>query len=194
MINGLALFLSAVVGQLETPDDATVHCRVTGLFQPDRVQDLERQVAEISTNADQPAPIVSVLSVDYDKADVTLAFDPDAAAFKGKSPEQVRTHVHEQLHHVSRGAFSLFPVSAVDPAALKEEVISVAGLDCKGCAYGAYRAVAPVEGVERAVVSFKDGRVTAWIDPAKTNRAALITALKKSQVDVLEPEALAEPQ
>ena len=65
--------------------------------------------------------------------------------------------------------------------------VAVAGLDCKGCAYGAYRAIAMIDGVERAVVSFRDGHVTARIDPAKTNREALVTALRKAQVDVTQP-------
>jgi len=40
-------------------------------------------------------------------------------------------------------------------------------------------------------VSFKDGHVTAWIDPAKTSRNALAGALKNAQVDVIEPETAA---
>ena len=42
----------------------------------------------------------------------------------------------------------------------------MAGHDCKGCNFGLYRAIASIDGVERAVASFKEGYVTAWIDPA----------------------------
>ena len=44
-----------------------------------------------------------------------------------------------------------------------------------------------LDGVERAVVSFRDGHVTARIDPAKTNREAIVTALRNAQVDVTQP-------
>ena len=64
--------------------------------------------------------------------------------------------------------------------------IGVAGLDCKGCAYGAYRTLAKIDGVERATVYFKQWIVTARVDPSKTNREALVAALKKAEVDVLE--------
>ena len=43
----------------------------------------------------------------------------------------------------------------------------------------AYEAVANIDGVEQATASFKDGRVTALIDPTKTDRAKLEDALKK---------------
>jgi copper chaperone CopZ len=58
----------------------------------------------------------------------------------------------------------------------------VLGLDCKGCCLGAYESIAKIEGVEQATASFKLGLVTALIDPAKTNRAALETALKQRNV------------
>jgi len=62
--------------------------------------------------------------------------------------------------------------------------ISIAGLDCTGCSYGAYLAVYKIDGVENATASFKEGAVTAWIDPNKTNRAALEEALTKRGVTV----------
>ena len=41
-----------------------------------------------------------------------------------------------------------------------------------------------MDGVEQATASFKDGKVTALIDPARTSRDALVDALKKRQVNV----------
>jgi cation transport ATPase len=67
---------------------------------------------------------------------------------------------------------------------LKSIEISVAGLDCKACALAAYESIYRLEGVERATVSFREGRVVAVIDPAKTDRAALEAALKKKGVQV----------
>ncbi len=66
--------------------------------------------------------------------------------------------------------------------------IPVAGLDCKGCAFGAYKAVIEIEGVEQATASFKLGLIRAWIDPARTNRPALEDALRRRQVEVLSGE------
>ncbi len=65
---------------------------------------------------------------------------------------------------------------------LTRVVIPIAGLDCKACGLAAYEAVAKIDGVEQAAASFREGRLTALIDPAKTNREQLEDALKKKQV------------
>ncbi|HTU22227.1 MAG TPA: hypothetical protein VMG10_29580 [Gemmataceae bacterium] len=44
-----------------------------------------------------------------------------------------------------------------------------------------------IDGFETATASFREGRMTALIDPAKTNRATLEAALKKRGVDVKAP-------
>lgn len=168
--------------------DVTVQYRLGGLFQPDRVDDLRRQAGTLKID-DRDAPnAVKLVGVDYEAAVVTFAYDADSPHFKNRNPQQVHDLINNLLRNVSRGGFSVSPPSDPKPDRLVRERIAVAGLDCKGCAYGAYRAIAPIAGVERAVVSFKEGHVTGWIDPAKTNREALIAALKKAQVDVTDPE------
>ena len=92
-----------------------------------------------------------------------------------------------KLAHASNHTFHVKPRSTAQRAKLKTVVILVAGLDCKACALAAYEAVARVDGVEQATASFKEGLVTALIDPEKTNRAALAEALKKRNVTLKTP-------
>jgi copper chaperone CopZ len=63
----------------------------------------------------------------------------------------------------------------------------VLGLDCKACALAAYESIAKIDGVEQATASFRDGLVTARIDPARTSRAALEEILKKRGVTLKGP-------
>jgi copper chaperone CopZ len=65
--------------------------------------------------------------------------------------------------------------------------ISVSGLDCKGCGLAVYEIVGRTDGVAQALVDLKGGRLVAFIDPEKTNKAALEEALKKRQVKVNSP-------
>ena len=57
-------------------------------------------------------------------------------------------------------------------------------LDCKGCRYGAYIAIAKMDGVERAIVKADSRTLIAWIDSSKTNKEALEAALKKARVEL----------
>lgn len=178
----VALFVS----QSLWAEDVQVQYRLTGLFQPDRVEDLRSQAGELRSDRNGPVE-VRLVNVNYDTAVATFRYDSDSQHFKNRKPEQVLEHLNNMLRGVSRGSFSAFPLSDLKPEDGREEKISVAGLDCKGCAYGAYRAIATIDGVERAIVSFKDGHVTARIDPKKTSREALVSSLKKAQIDVTEP-------
>ena len=62
--------------------------------------------------------------------------------------------------------------------------IPIVGLDCRACSLAVYEMVYRLKGVELATASFKDGKVTALIDPQKTNRTALEMALKSKQVEL----------
>ena len=66
--------------------------------------------------------------------------------------------------------------------------IGVVGLDCKACSFAAYNIVAGVDGVEQATCSFKDGLITALIDPAKTQKAVLEDTLKKRNVTLKQDQ------
>lgn len=183
----LPILLFLVLARPALAEEVRVCYRVTGLFQPDRVEDLRRQAGALALREGNATAVAKLAGVDYESAVVTFSYDAGAAPFKNRKPEQVLEKLNQELRARSRGAFQLFPVGATERGNLREERIPVAGLDCKGCAYGAYRAIAMIDGVERAVVNFREGHVTARIDPAKTNRAALVTALRKAQVDVTNP-------
>jgi copper chaperone CopZ len=169
-------------------EELKVQYRLTGLFQPDRVDDLRRQAGSLLIDEKDGRPDLKLVEVNYDAAVVTFAYDTNSKHFKNQKPEQVLERINGLLSNVSKGSFKAFPLSKPKPDQLKEVRIAVAGLDCKGCAYSAYRSIATIEGVDHAVVSFKDGQVTAWIDSAKTNRDALVAALKKAEVDVIDAE------
>lgn len=172
-------------------EDVKVQYRLTGLFDLDRVDDLRRQAGTLTINDGIAPANVKLVNVDFETAVVTFAYDSDSKLFKDKNPQQVQELVNGQLRNVSRSTFNVYPLSTRKPDQLKQERIAVAGLDCKGCAFSAYRFVAVIDGVERVAVSFKEGHVTATIDPAKTNRKALIAALKNAEVDVIDPEPAA---
>lgn len=149
--------------------------QITGLFSPDRVDDL-REVM-------QKLPDIKLLSVDFPHAQAAFRYDA-AKAFPGAKPEQIVERFNDLLRSASRGTFGVKPLPAKDQDKLTAIEIRVAGLDCKGCAYAAYLAIYQLEGVERAAVSFKEGRVTALIDPAKTTRSKLEAALQQRGVQV----------
>ena len=171
--------------------------RVLGLFQPDRVDDLRETVASM--------PDFELADVEFESGEATFRFDAVALFGRNKTPDQIAENFSQRLRQISNGTFEALPVSAFPQEKQVEVKIPIAGLDCKGCSYGAYLAVHKLDGVERATASFRDGFVIAWIDPDKTNRAALEEALtnrrvtlrgtKKIGIDdepMLDPEAMAE--
>jgi hypothetical protein len=149
--------------------------RVTGLFAPDRVEDLRAAFTEI--------PGITLLSIDYEEAEMTVAFAP-AKAFPGSKPEQWVERVNDRVRAASGHTFGVKPRRTVPREKLQSMTIPVAGLDCKACCLAAYEAVAAIDGVERATASFKDGKVTALIDPRRTERAKLEEALRKRGVSL----------
>lgn len=168
-------------------EEVKVQYRVSGLFQPDREDDLRRLAGSPTIRDGDASTPTRLVEVDYETALVTFAYDPESKPFQGKTPEQVRDLFEGFVRNASRGTFILHPPSPLKPGELRQVRIAVAGLDCKGCAFGAYRAVDQIDGVVRAVVDFEEGHVTATIDPTKTSREALIAGLEKAEVDVTEP-------
>ena len=148
--------------------------RVTGLFQPDRVEDLGRLLAQL--------PEVKLVSVDFKSAEAVFSYD--AAKLGGGKPEKALEHLDNLVRNASRSTFGIKPLSATLREKLTPVEIGVFGLDCKACALVAYEAVAKIDGVEQATASFKEGRVTALIDGTKTRRESLVEALKKAHVEI----------
>jgi len=180
MVTGL-LGLGAVVfcPGLVVANEQMATFRLLGLFQPDRSEDFREIISS-------KIPDLVVIKIDYDQGIVELKFDPDSLLNKAK-PAQYLERLENLLRQASNGTFSLLPLSKTNPAKLEKIEIRIAGLDCKACGFAAYEAVAKLDGVERATVSFKEGRLLAWVDPMKINRAMLVDALQKKRVDVLKP-------
>ena len=166
-------------------EDICISYRLTGLLHPDRVADLRQQAAELPASGPNQAVEVKLVDVNYDTNVVTFSYD-GTKTFQNQKADQIQNRIDQLLRQASKGAFSISPMGSLKPENLKMERIAVAGHDCKGCNYGLYLAIASIEGVERAVASFKEGHITAWIDPSKTNREALVAALKKKEVSMVE--------
>jgi hypothetical protein len=157
------------------PKPETITYRVTGLFSKDREADLRAAFKEL--------PDFKLLAVDFDHAEVTLEFTL-GTVFPGQKPERVTELVNDKVRSITHATFGIKPRSAVARDRLKEVVVPVAGLDCKACCLAAYEIVAQVDGVVQATASFKDGRVTARIDPSKADQGKLEEALRKRGVAV----------
>ncbi len=152
--------------------------QITGLFMKGREQDLREAVAKI--------PHIQLVNIDFENAEATFIYDP-AKAFPGTKTEQIVERFNNLLKSASHHTFGVKPLRSVPLEKLRLIEIPVAGLDCKACSLAAYEAIYRLEGVERATASFREGRVTALIDPAKTDRAKLEAALKKRGVQLKSP-------
>lgn len=174
----LALLLLSANSAEVTADDQTVlekqkTFRVTGLFSPDREADLKEVMKEL--------PEIALLRVDFKTSEAVFEF-VSAQAFPGAKPEQIVERFDNRLRTLTRGTFGIREVCAIPREKLKFVEIPIAGLDCKGCSLAAYDTVYRLEGVEQATASFKDGLVTAWINPEKTSRDVLEAALRKRNI------------
>ncbi|HSJ01745.1 MAG TPA: heavy metal-associated domain-containing protein [Verrucomicrobium sp.] len=152
----------------------SVTYRVTGLFSPDREADLKASL-------EQQLPDIQLASVDYPHGEAAFRYDP-ALAFKGVKPADILKRFDEKLRTASSGTFGIQPRFTIAPEKLVRVEIPVVGLDCKACSFAAYETVAKLEGVAQATASFREGLVTALIDPGKTNKEALEEALRKKQI------------
>ena len=168
-----SVLLFGAVASADEPVRAT-H-QVFGLFAPDRVADLKVAAEEL--------PGVKVIEVNFELAEATFEYD-QKAVFGAAKPDQLVKLFDSRLRTVSQSTFGIKPGRSLPADKLERVEIAVAGLDCKACSFAAYEIVAKLDGVERATASFREGRVTAMIDPAKTDRAKLEDALKKRNVVV----------
>lgn len=161
----------------ETPPP--LRYQITGLFSPDREQDLREAFAQI--------PQIKLVNIDYKNAEIALQYDP-AKVFPNTKPAEILQKLDNLVKTTSNHTFGVKALRATPLDKLKLIEIRVAGLDCKACGLAAYEAVAKLDGVEQATVSFRDGRVTAWIDTEKTERGKLEAALTKLGVQLKAPK------
>ena len=180
---GLLFALFAVAPMPSFADDDpkpanTIKHQITGLFFIDREKDL-REVFE-------KLPAFKLLKVDFANAEASFEYEP-AKAFPGAKPEQIVEQFDNLLRGASNHTFGVKPLRTIDKDKLKLIEIPVVGLDCKACSLGAYDAVYRLKGVECATASFKEGRVTALINPELIDRVELETALKQRGVQIGTP-------
>lgn len=150
--------------------------QITGLFCPERKQDL-RDLCE------QKLTKFKLVSIDYANAEATFAYDP-AVVFPGAKPEQYVERFDNELRNASRHTFGAKPLRTIAKDKLQLVEIPIAGLDCKACSLAVYEIIAKLPGVEQANASFRLGRATALIDPAKIDQARIEMALKQRGVSI----------
>ena len=163
----------------------TIKHQITGLFSPDREKDLRNVFATL--------PEIKLGQIDYAKAEAEFVYDP-AKVFPNAKPEQLVEQFDNILRNASRSTFGAKPLCTTPDDELKFVEIPVLGLDCKACCLAAYESIYKIEGVERATASFKDGLVTAWIHPDKTNVTALEEELRKKGVTLPDRSSGGSPE
>jgi len=173
LVSTFATTASTADVKADTPEKFTY--QVTGLFQPDRENDLREVFAETVG--------IRLVSLDYKTAEAVVEFDPKKL-FPGAKPADILKRFDEMLRTATQGTFGVKPPRSTPAEKLQWIEIVIEGLDCKACSLGAYDAVFKLEGVEQATASFKEGRVRAWINPEVTSREKLEAALKQRRVPV----------
>ena len=163
-------------------EEQTGTYRLIGLSAPERESDLREVMKTV--------PDVALVSLDIAKAEVNLRFDAEKLFLPAKSkqppaPDKITERLNSLIGGASKNTFSLTERSTVPADKLTKVEILIGVLDCKGCRYAAYQAVAKLDGVERATVSATPSAIIAWIDATKTKREALEEALKKVRVDLV---------
>lgn len=173
-----AVLLFSTAGVRAEEQTSTYH--LGGLFEPSRVDEFRKLLAD-------EAPELKAEKIDFEKAEVTLRYElaslfSDGKVPKGFTAEKLREKIDQTIRGKSKGTFQLTWPSSVEPEKQTRVDIKVGVLDCRGCRFGVYQIVAKIDGVDRATITADTHVLTVWIDPAKTNREALESALKKSQV------------
>ena len=174
--------LSLVLPLLHAEEQTGTY-RLFGLSAAEREADLREVLAKV--------PEVTLVSLDAAKAEVTLRFEaeklfPPTKAKQPPAADKITARLDTLIGTASTRTFGITERSTVPADKLTKVEILIGVLDCKGCRYAAYQAVAKLEGVERATVSATPSAVIAWIDATKIKRDALEDALKKARVDLVQ--------
>jgi hypothetical protein len=160
----------------EISDAHTINLRVTGLFAAERA-DVFRSLMDKFVE-------VKLVTVDFDAAEATFAYDSECDLFKGAGADQIAERINNRVRQLSNHTLGLKPLGTLPREQWPRIEIPIVGLDCPACSLAAYEILMQAEGVEQAVASFHDRRAIAWIDPSRTNREKLVEALKQRQVVV----------
>jgi len=154
-------------------EPTSTNVRIAGLFSPDREKDL-RELFE-------QWPEVKLVRIVFARSEAELSFDSEKLFPKAK-PADVIARLNDRVRSLSSSTFGVKPLCEVPWDKLTLVEIPIAGLDCKACCLAAYEIVAKIDGVEAATASFREGRLTATIDPTKTTKAKLEAVLKERGV------------
>jgi hypothetical protein len=177
LMNLCSMILSVLI-PCSTARADTIKHQITGLFSMDREKDLRATFAQI--------PEIRLVSIDFKNAEVTLEYST-GKVFANAKPGEIIQRLDGMVKAASNHTFGVKPLRTVPREKLRLIEIPVAGLDCKACCLAAYEAVYRLEGVEIVTASFREGRVTALIDPEKTDRSKLEAALKQRGVVAKSP-------
>jgi hypothetical protein len=169
----LSFVTCAIADDAELP---IVKHQITGLFCPEREKDL-REIFETKLVD------YKLVSIDYKNAEASFRYDP-VKVFPGAKPEQIVERFDNQLRDATKHTFGVKPLRITPLEKLKLVEIPIVGLDCKACCLAAYEGVYKLKGVETATASFKEGKITALIDPEQTDQATLEMALKQRGVEL----------
>ena len=149
--------------------------QITGLFSTDREQDLREVFGKL--------PEFKLIAIDFANAEASFEYDP-AQAFPGAKPEQIVERFDNLVRGASNHTFGVKPLRTIEKAKLKPVEIPIVGLDCKACSLAVYEMIYRLKGVESATASFKEGRVTALINPELIDRVELEMTLKQRGVQI----------
>lgn len=120
-----SLYLHA---QGKPPIPRQLKCRVLGLFMPERERDLKDLLEKTGK--------FKLIALDFAKAELTVEFD-SAQVWSGEKPNRYLELFNNELRNGSRGSFSAKELIQTPADKLRWVEITVVGLDCKGCSFGA---------------------------------------------------------
>ena len=184
----LCFAFAAVASDADAQTDATPAARtptkhqITGLFLPEREQDLK----DLFEKQADKFPHIKLVSIDFANGEASFDYDP-ARAFPGAKPEQIVERFDNLLRNATRHTFGVKPLRTIDNEKLKRVEIPIVGLDCKACSLAVYEMVYKLKGVELATASFKEGKVTALINPEQIDQAEIEMTLKQRGVQLVIP-------
>lgn len=172
------LFLFALVGIVNAEEiERTYHLQ--GLFDRDRIPEFRDALTNL--------PPVKVKSIDYASAEVTLQITVLEILNKKRfKEEQLLKNLSQRIRSASKGNFDIQPRKQLSIQEAEHIRIPLIGHDCRGCSFGAYRAVYKEPGVIRATCALREGHVKVWIDPKITNRKKLEAAMTKKKIKLPE--------
>ncbi len=169
-----APFFHAKTAQTGSKEPAKLRVRIIGLFAKERTADLQVVLDKWQ---------IKMLELDFNHAEGLLEFDA-AKVLAGVKPPEYTARLDEMVRNASQGTFGLKPPSSTPKNQLKRIEIPVLGLDCKACCLAAYEIIARLDGVEQGTASFKDGRISALIDPKRIQISQMEAALKERGVTI----------